>query len=235
MMKFHQLTCLGLALAGLPLLAGDGQDAPRDLRTSLGATLSLIDDLSVIQHGLASGDTAALDALLRVAPASDVPAGPQRDARVQSLRAEVHGLRARLDELDQVALEHVVDDPTLTGLTPEQRARIAFGGPTEGPAEVQAFEDENFSVDQLRQGKLLVRAGQFERAEQLLGRFPKSYEARYWLGRALAGQGRDADALDVYHGLAEDEAAGPHREWAAQDAKMLEVKRELLQRAEASR
>jgi hypothetical protein len=92
------------------------------------------------------------------------------------------------------------------------------------------LEQMDFTVDAVRQGKLLFRANRHAEAIQLLQGRKTDHEAQYWLAQAYRAMDRVPDALDILRPLAENAEAGPFARYAKSDLEFIEFERSLLSR-----
>ena len=134
-------------------------------------------------------------------------------------------LQGELDNLDRVAMNRIANDPHATGMSNESRTMVALGGPA--PVQATPQESEGYSIDALRQARLMITARRFTDAESLLQTIETTSESRYWMARAFSGLGRDAEALAELELVAADDDAGDFQRWANQDKRMIEVRIEL--------
>lgn len=114
--------------------------------------------------------------------------------------------------------------PPLQNVTPAARMR---GGDT------LALEQEDFTADAVRHGKLLYRAGRHAEAIQLLRAHERDFEARYWLAQSYRAVDRTAEAVELLRTLVDTEGAAPYDRYAKSDLQFIEWKRQLDARRSA--
>lgn len=144
--------------------------------------------------------------------------------------------------------------PSHTGLTPVDRAAIERSlevadaprdrepvtSDGDGSGLRDYVEDEGYSADSLRQGRLLARAERWDEALELLRRHEDDPEARFWMARCHEGRGRLGEAIDLLDELvaagtpSEEEGAPPPSpearalaRRASHDLKFLQLRRQL--------
>lgn len=208
MMRFTGGIATGLAV----LVLGPALLPP--LRVGLAAknrqdpasTQQAITEVEEIAAGLRMGSR---EAALRLLDATEAPIldSAGREARSEALRAEVEALQRRLDA-------SLVRGDTKLGAAPREishagavTTRTALATPratsTSHASPRIESPEAGYSADPLRQAIACVRAGQHERALDVLARLDKSAAREYWRGKALEALGRAEQALASY-----DEAAG---------------------------
>tara|TARA_R110002126_G_scaffold177860_2_gene326847 strand:+ start:4456 stop:5145 length:690 start_codon:yes stop_codon:yes gene_type:complete len=221
MLKHHQTLCVLLA-GGLTVPAVIGQDD--DLFVGLNRTVIAIEELAGVREDIEARKPGAVQQLLN---ATDAPlaATQERDLHIDDLRQDVARLQGELDNLDRVAMNRIANDPHATGMSNESRTMVALGGPA--PVQATPQESEGYSIDALRQARLMITARRFTDAESLLQTIETTSESRYWMARAFSGLGRDAEALAELELVAADDDAGDFQRWANQDKRMIEVRIEL--------
>lgn len=228
MLKHHQTLCVLLA-GGLtvPAVIGQGDD----LFSGLNRSVMAIEELAGVREDIEARKPGAVERLLNVTD-GPVAATQERDMHIDSLRHDVARLQGELDDLDRVAMERIVDDPHATGMSNESRTMAALGGPA--PVQVKTQETEGYSIDALRQARLMITARRYAEAETLLKAMQPTSESRYWMARAFSGLGRDAEALAELELVAADDQAGDFQRWAEQDKRMIEVRIQLSRRDEGN-
>jgi hypothetical protein len=228
MLKHHQTLCVLLA-GGLtvPAVIGQGDD----LLSGLHQTLTAIEELAGIREDIEARKPGAVEELLKLTDAP-LAATQERDMRIDGLRVDVARLQGELDDLDRVAMDRIADDPHATGMSNESRTMAALGGPALVPIASQ--ETEGYSIDTLRQARLMITARRFTEAETLLKTLDPTSESRYWMARAVSGLGRYTEALAQLELVAADEDAGDFQRWAKQDMSMIEVRVELSRKEQGN-
>ena len=256
MMKFHYL--LGLAASALMVVPSIGvrdQQGEQSLERALARTLAAIDELAGVQEQIARGDPAGIASILS---ATERAAGEprQRDEFLATLREEVSGLQMVLDEARAGTTPSILSysshglgadplrstgprhpDGTTSPLGPsgDWRSSLSLGGTPRGPTNSVggSREQDGFSADPMREGKLLVRAGRYEDAIGALMPIQEQPQASYWIARSLQSLGRDNEAGELLRRLVADESAGIHGRRAQRDLDFLDVKAKLQQRRRA--
>lgn len=125
----------------------------------------------------------------------------------------------------------------LTGiLGPLDRAGVSntrrpTGNTPKRAAEKRNLElDPGFTADAVHQGRLLVRAGRYSEAAELLRPLTKDVGGRYWLGRAKAQLGFLSEAIELLTSVSNDPEAGSYASRATLDLRFLTVRRDLENR-----
>ena len=228
MLKHHQTLCVLLA-GGLTVPAVIGQDD--DLFVGLNRTVMAIEELAGVREDILARQPGAVQQLLNATDAP-VEATQERDMHIDDLRQDVARLQGELDALDRVAMERIAHDPHATGMSNDSRTMVALGGPA--PVQPDPQESEGYSIDTLRQARLMITARRYAEAEALLIALDPTSESRYWMARAFSGLGRDAEALAQLELVAADDSAGDFQRWANQDKRMIEVRIELSRKDEGN-
>jgi len=260
MMRFQQLTTL--ATAALVIVpAGALQDGPHGgLENAIARTSAAIARTRSVQSELAGGLPAAVEKILTMTPPAPLDA-QARDARLHELRLEVSRLQQDFDELvaggpSSTALDAAgpgavsgpgtTHPPVHTGFDPNELSALGGTKPSVtgpgsqlGSISTERFEEPGFSLDPVRHGRALFRAGRIEEAVSLLERRSEDLRAEYWLARCHEKLGRVDLALAGYRNVAdtdvstlEDPEAATLVGRAAIDIEFLEWKRSFDLRLE---
>lgn len=245
MMRFQTTSTLFLAGAiGIPAIAVQQDGSLESLEAALKATQQAIEEVMNLQGQIASRNPEALSKLEGV---TERPVGSTSETvdHIIVLQQEIDNLRRA--EAQQIAgtrpLPQVrTASPAKNGpeLSPRAPAIPANSPPEihglQRPEQSVAIEGEGYSLDDVRRGKLLVRAGKPSEAIAILQGKTGSHEGSYWLARGLQDTGDMDGALEIYGALAEDESAGEFQQWAQQEKAMIELRRRLKgsTRAEAA-
>lgn len=237
---------------------GEGEDS---LKRALSRTLAAIDELAGVQEQIARGDRAGIVSILSATEkAAGEPR--QRDEFLATLREEVSGLQMVLDEeragttpsilsyssfglgpdpLHSTSPRSTGGSTSPVGLSGDWRDSLSLGGAPGGRGEARrptssagaGLEQDGFSADPLREGKLLARAGRHQDAIRALMPIQEQPEASYWIARSLQRLDRDQEARELLRRLVADESAGIHGRRAQRDLDFLDVKAKLQQRRRA--
>ncbi|TAJ23510.1 MAG: hypothetical protein EPO68_02925 [Planctomycetota bacterium] len=171
-----------------------------------------IAEVEELAAGLRQGSR---ESALRLLDATEAPIldSGGRDARAEALRAEVDALQRRFDAAS-------ARGGAKQGVARSQRdepARARDGGTSTRDASIPQHQTTKqqttaaphaaphierpapgYSADPLRQAIACIRAGQHERALDVLERIDASGPREYWRGKALEALGREAQALACY-------------------------------------
>jgi tetratricopeptide (TPR) repeat protein len=263
MMRHHSSLALGLATLFVLPASLPGAQEPMDLEARLEATVAALEHLGGIERRIQAGDHSILGELL-LATEAPLPDAQQRDEALTLFRGEVAELQQRWDELTSggspfTSATRPMPAPTDGGARPnplihvglqpsmyaEIRAQILPQGtrPASSILGLRDYEEQDgYSADSLRQGRLLVRAERWSEALEALEPSQDDAEARYWIARCYEGLGRTGEAIELLQGLidagkpnveTEAEAPAPAKALArraAYDMKFLELRRELADR-----
>lgn len=124
-------------------------------------------------------------------------------------------------------------------VSPRVATAEAVDGDPADPDPTRPFEEDEYSADTLREGRLLARSRRWTEAYALLKPHADQPEVRYWIARCHEGLGQRAQAIDIYQALLQ--AGQPDKETgteasaeartlarrAGYDLRFLELKREL--------
>lgn len=236
MMNSHSTVTLALAgLLGIPAIASQQDGSLASLEQALASTRNAIAELAGLQDQLTKQQP---DALERIKEVTEAPIANSADTaeHIVSLQRDIDELNSRLS----ISVAGTMPLPLANPLPNQPRngrnidrtqpagktVNTAIIGLKRSPNAV-AFEDEGYSVDDLRRAKLLVRAGRPSEALPLLQRLTKTVEGRYWLARAQQGSGDEDSALEGFKAIEADETAGEFAAWAKDDGAMIELQRKL--------
>jgi len=220
----HQST-ITLGLAALFVLPASlpGSQEPIDLEERLEATLAALEHLGGLERRVHGGADVWLDLVgVTETPIEDAR---HRDETLVVLRAEVAGLHQRWDELstgspftpgtsplpaptdggNPTPVTHIgLDGSTYHILDAQTQPKIEVTNPDAARhgQDLRSFEeDETFSADTLRQGRLLARSARWSEALELLLPHEEDAEARYWISRCYEGVHRYGEAIDLLEDL----------------------------------
>jgi tetratricopeptide (TPR) repeat protein len=159
-----------------------------------------IAEIEEIAAGLRQGSR---EAALRLLDSTEPPIldSGGREARSEALRAEIDALRRRLDAAptrgngSPLTLRVLDDEPAHA----RDGGAGTFGASSTSHASPRIERPEpGYSADPLRQAIACIRAGQHERALDVLEHGDASGPREYWRGKALEALGREPQALACY-------------------------------------
>lgn len=243
MMRFHTVSSLVLAgCLGIPALASRQDGVLSSLEAALASTESAIAEITGLREKLLLEQPAALE---RIQEITEGPLSPNSDTvnHIIVIQQEIDALQRSLSEplagtgpLQGIRSKVSQGIDTVTKRSAANAARPKAGpDPVDAPPEVHglrrnertvALEKEGYSLDDVRRGKLMVRAGRSTEAIAVL-QDSTSSEGQYWLGRAWQDLGDLQRALEIYTALEANEEAGIFQRWAAQDRSLLELRQQI--------
>ncbi len=236
MMRFQSTSTLVLAgIVGIPAVASQQDGSLESLESALKSTQAAIVEVMGLQEKLATKDP---EALARLEQLTEHPVGSTSETvnHIIVLQREIDNLRR--SESQQIAGTSPLSQ--VRSASPAKTSHATPIGipsvPTHSPPEIHglkrpvqsvAIEQEGYSLDDIRQGKLLVRAGKAEQAVRLLEGKKGNSEGSYWLARALQDLGDIDGAVALYTTIAEDDEAGVFQAWAKQEIAMVDLRKRL--------
>lgn len=236
MMNSHSTVTLALAgLLGIPAVASQQDGSLASLEQALVSTRNAIAELVGLKEQLSKQEPNALE---RIKEVTEAPIADSADTaeHIMSLQRDIDELNSRLSTSVAGTMPLSLANPlpnqprirrNADATQPEEKSlTAAIIGLRRSPYAV-AFEDEGYSVDDLRCAKLLVRTGRSAEALPLLERLTKTVEGRYWLARAQQGAGDEDAALKGFKAIEADQEAGEFSAWAKDDRAMIELQRKL--------
>ena len=253
MMKFTQMVNMGIAsILVIPAVALQGE-APGSLEQALHETVATLDHLVKIQTKLEEADTAGIGMIL-AATEPALPATPERDGYLETLRQDVSRLAMRLD-ISEGELPIQIDVPERQMIngdaTPKSNEPMRSGPRTTGLDETQrqalsgviaprfdtkssaaslkqrkSLEPEDYVADPMRLGRSYFRAGRYDEGVKILEKTP-GMEAIYWLGRCLEKLERVEEAIAAYEKITLSGESGYVVDRARNDLEFLKWKRDF--------
>lgn len=245
MMRFQSTSTLVLAgIVGIPAIASQKDGSLESLEAALQSTQAAIVEVMGLQKKLATKDPEALN---RLEELTERPVGTTSETvdHIIVLQQEIDNLRrtesARIAGTSPLPQVRSASPAKVHQDTPVGIPSVPAHSPPEShglqrPEQSVAIEQEGYSLDDIRRGKLLVRAGKAQEAVRILEGKKGSTEGSYWLARALQDIGDTDGAVAIYTTIAEDDAAGVFQGWAKQEIAMVDLRRRLkgTTRAEAA-
>ncbi len=249
----YAIAALGASALAVPTFAP--QSGEETLQMALQRTAHALEQLADMEQRFALAPTATLPEVVS-ATEPPLPAGPERDEKLNTLRTDLAKLQTDLDLAEsrlpnpppgRHAEKYAESRPTqngvaTTGLDTETLSRLMDVRPTvkREPASTKtsarpSLEPEGFSADVVGEGRALVRAGRYEEALERLGQAESDeLVATYWTGRALEKLGRHDEAIAAYEQviLMDPEAFEGKR--AKEDIEFLEWKRSFEKKSKAA-
>jgi TolA-binding protein len=152
-------------------------------------------------------------------------ATPGLEKQVSELRVQVGQIAAQRDRLDG-ALRALAGDrggvapgggaPGDLGVPVVSRSDPSGGGVPADSIATEAVAPEPAgaptAIDHYRRGYVLFHQGEFDRAEEEMGRFlvaapthPAAADARYWIGECFFGRGKYREAIGAWRPVAESD------------------------------
>ncbi|MFT7676842.1 MAG: hypothetical protein ACI8QC_000818 [Planctomycetota bacterium] len=236
MMKSHNTVTLALAgLLGIPALASQQDGSMASLEQALASTKNAIAELVGLREQLTKKDPEALE---RIKELTEAPIANSADTadHIMSLQRDIDALNSRLTVSVAGTSPLSLANPLAAQPQNTQQRDASQSTPQAGPTtiiglkrspNVEAFEEEGYSTDDLRRAKLLVRAGRSTEALPVLERMIDTVEGRYWLARAQQGAGKEDLAYEAFKVIEADKEAGEFAAWAKDDRAMIELQRKL--------
>lgn len=253
----YAIAALGASALAVPTFAPQGGE--ESLQVALQRTVHTLEQLADLEQRFTAAPRAVLPEVV-AATEAPLPPGPERDERLNALRADLGRLQTELD-LAERALPDTAGAAAgghehryaqgrdagpggvaTTGLAEGELQALAKARPTAAREPVAqtapervSLEPEGFSADVVGEGRALVRAGRFEEALERLADAPTDEAAAtYWTGRALEKLGRIDEALEAYGKVVVLDPESFEGKRAQEDIEFLEWKRSFEKRAQSS-